>query len=125
MFYFYFPWQFFAAVFKYSYDFLSDYISFLNHKTDLRIKVVEKTGNTLKRDLQKASVSEKKECDDRECKIFETSKVKGLCRKEGVTYEIVCKACKEKYIGESGRSAWARVNEHVYEYRMKKESSVL
>ena len=94
-------------------------------KKDLRIKVVEKTGNTLKRNLQKASISEKKECDDKECKICETSKVKGLCRKEGVTYEIMCKACKEKYIGESGRSAWARVNEHVYEYRMKKESSVL
>jgi len=57
--------------------------------------------------------------------ICKTSKRKGRCRKEGVTYEIVCKACKEKYIGESGRSAWARVNEHIYDYKMKRESSVL
>ena len=94
-------------------------------ETDIKIKVIEKTGSTLKRSLQKTSISDKKECEDEECKICKTSKVKGLCRKEGVTYEIVCKACKDKYIGETGRSAWARMNEHLYEYKMRKESSVL
>ena len=79
----------------------------------------------MKRSLQKTSISDKKECEDEECKICKTSKVKGLCRKEGVTYEMVCKACRDKYIGETGRTAWARMNEHLYEYKMRKESSVL
>ena len=44
----------------------------------------------MKRALQKTSIAEKKECEDKECMICLTSKKKGLCRKEGVTYEIVC-----------------------------------
>jgi len=94
-------------------------------ETDIKTKVIEKTGNTLKRCLQKTSISDKKECEDEECKICKTSKVKGLCREEGVTYEIVCRACKDKHMGETGRSAWAGVNEHLYESRVRKESYVL
>ena len=94
-------------------------------ETDIKIKIVETTGNTLKRNLQKTSIASKKECADKECMICKTSKKKGLCRKEGVTYEIVCKGCKAKYIGETGRSAWARSKEHVNDYKRKKDSSVL
>ena len=45
-------------------------------------------------------------------------------QKKGVTYEIVCKACKDKYIEETERSAWARINEDLYECKVNKESSV-
>ena len=94
-------------------------------ETDIKIKIVETTGNTLKRNLQKTTITDKKECEDKECMICKTSKRKGLCRKEGVTYEIVCKGCKAKYIGETGRSAWARSKEHANDYKRKKEHSVL
>ena len=51
--------------------------------------------------------------------------VRGRCRKEGITYEIVCCKCGDKYIGESGRSARARTKELVSDLKMKRESSVL
>ena len=94
-------------------------------ETDMRIKVIEKTGNTLRRNLHKTSITGKTECDDVKCPICTTSKKKGMCRKEGVTYEIECCKCGDKYIGETGRSARARTLEHMNDLRMKKESSVL
>ena len=57
--------------------------------------------------------------------ICRTSDRKGLCRKEGVTYEIQCRECNDKYIGETGRNGHARTREHMNEYKMKKESSVM
>ena len=94
-------------------------------KTDMKIKVIEKTGNTLKRNLHKTSIAGKTECEDGKCLICATSKKKGMCRKEGVTYEMICCECGEKYIGETGRSARARTFEHMNDLRMKRESSVL
>ena len=54
-------------------------------ETDMRIKVIEKTGNTLKRNLHKTSIAEKNECEDGKCLVCATGKRKGMCRKEGVT----------------------------------------
>ena len=95
------------------------------NESDIKIKIVEKTGYTLKRILQKTSITQKKECGDVECMICRTSDRKGLCRKEGVTYEIQCRECNDKYIGETGRNGHARTREHMNEYKMKKESSVM
>ena len=94
-------------------------------QSDIKIKVIEKTGNTIKNTLHKTSITEKTECSDEECPICTTSGKKGRCRKEGITYEIVCCKCGDKYIGESGRSARARTKEHVSDLKMKRESSVL
>merc|ERR1712121_341854 len=71
------------------------------------------TGYTLKRMLQKTSITEKKECQDKECMLCKTGDKKRLCRKEGITYEIMCRAGKE------------RCKEHAEELIKKKESSVL
>ena len=95
------------------------------NESDMKIKVIEKTGCTIKRVLQKTSIAEKKECQDKECVICKTSGKKGLCRKESITYEIVCKACKERYIGETGRCGKERCKEHAEDLKKKKESSVL
>ena len=94
-------------------------------ETDLKIKVIEKTGNTMRRALQKTSIREETQCEDKDCMVCLTGKKKGLCRKEGVTYEIKCEACGEHYIGETGRCANSRLREHMRDYRMMKESSVL
>ena len=94
-------------------------------ESDLKIRVVEKTGSTMLRTLQKASITEERQCPDSECMVCLTSKKKGLCRKEGVTYEIRCEECNEHYIGETGRCANVRLKEHIQDYRMKKENSVM
>ena len=78
-----------------------------------------------KNTLHKTSLTEKTECIDKEYPICTTNGKKGMCRKEGITYEIVCCKCGDKYIGESGRSARARTKEHVSDLKMKRESSVL
>ena len=36
----------------------------------------------------------------------------GRCREEGVTYEIVCRECGRKYVGESSRNCFVRGLEH-------------
>ena len=52
---------------------------------------------------------------------------KGIsCRKESVNYKFTCKPCKKEekkifYLGETGRSAYERAKEHVWNFRMKKE----
>ena len=94
-------------------------------ESDLKIRVIEKTGSTMLRTLQKASITEERQCPDSECMVCLTSKKKGLCRKEGVTYEIRCEECNEHYIGETGRCANARLKEHIQDYRMEKENSVM
>ena len=62
-------------------------------ETEMKIKVIEKTGNTMKRTLHKTSITDKTKCEDDECAVCLTGRKKGLCRKEGVTYEMKCKAC--------------------------------
>ena len=37
---------------------------------------------------------------------------KGRCRSTGVTYEVRCKRCGDRYIGETARNAYTRGMEH-------------
>ena len=79
-------------------------------QSDIKIKVIEKTGNTIKNTLHKTSITEKTECSDKECPICTTNRKKGMCRKEGITYGIcVVSVVTNTYIGESG----TRTKEHV------------
>jgi len=43
------------------------------NESDMKIKVIKKTGCTIKRVLQKISIAEKKECQDKECVICKNS----------------------------------------------------
>ena len=95
------------------------------NESDIKIKIVEKTGYTLKGILQKTLITKKKECCDVECMICKTSDRKGLCRKEGIIYEIQCRECNDKYIGETGRNGHARTREHMNDYKLKKENSIM
>ena len=51
--------------------------------------------------------------------------IKGSCGSTGVTYELVCRACKSKYVGETSRSAYTRGREHFHPLERREESSVL
>ncbi|KXJ14577.1 hypothetical protein AC249_AIPGENE4819 [Exaiptasia diaphana] len=56
--------------------------------------------------------SEKKVCEEEECLVCRTGGT-GPCRTQGITYEIECKSCKDKYIGETSRNAFKRGREHI------------
>ena len=48
-----------------------------------------------------------------------------ILQKRGVTYEIECEECGDKYIGESSRNGYTRGKEHMSEYKNKSKKSVL
>ena len=58
----------------------------------------------------------------------------GDCRKQGVTYTIICTTCQEErktrstvaaYKGETGRNAYDRGKEHLAAFRKKSKDSVM
>ena len=93
-------------------------------KSKIPIKVVEKSGTTIKQTLQKSNPFKEKHCKDKDnCFVCRTGGTN--CRKEGINYKITCDLCGAVYIGESGRNAYTRGLEHEREYRSKTTQSVL
>ena len=76
----------------------------------LLIKVVEKTGTTLKRQLQVSNPFRPQQCGRDDC--FECSSGGGgNCHSEGITYEIGCEGgcgTNDEYKGESSGNAYTR-----------------
>ena len=93
-------------------------------ETGFRIKVVEQSGVTLKRMLQRSDPFKERQCNNTDCLICSTGR-KGFCRSTGVTYELFCQICRHKYIGETSRSAYTRGKEHLRAPEQCEESSVL
>ena len=50
---------------------------------------------------------------------------KGNCNAIGVTYELICRSCEHKYIGETSRSAYTRGKEHLRSLKHKEDESVM
>ena len=94
-------------------------------KSQVKIKVVETSGNSLKNKLQRSHPFPNKQCNDVEnCMVCAYSD-KGGCRTNNVTYEIKCGLCDSIYIGETARNAYSRGREHLTAYRNKTKDSVL
>ena len=89
-----------------------------------KIKVVEQSGVTLKRMLERSDPFREKECSNINCLVCSTDG-KGPCRSTGVTYELVCQLCRQKYIGETSRSAYTRGKEHLRALEQREQSSVM
>ncbi|KAL9971251.1 hypothetical protein ACROYT_G023757 [Oculina patagonica] len=89
-----------------------------------RIKVVEKTGTTLKGVLQKSDPFKRQRCGREDCLVCKQAG-KGPCNAHGVTYEIECQGCKDKYIGETARNAYTRGIEHTGGLENQDEKSAL
>ena len=90
------------------------------------VKVVEKSGVSLKSCLQKSSVYIGKRCEYDECHVCLT-KPTGNCSKEGVGYKAWCIPCsdaRENYVmhGETGKSARIRSKEHMDNYKRRARS---
>ena len=89
------------------------------------MKVVERAGMNVKRQLQKSYPFEKKKCGDK-CFVC-ISEGKGNCKRSNVSYEIVCtrEGCESVYIGETCRNGYCRGREHLRGLEKGDEESVL
>ena len=81
----------------------------------LRIRVVERTGGTLKSELQRSNPFATGNCGRADCFVCTTTG-KGNCNTESVTYTIECtgKNCSRRvYVGETASNAYTRGAEHL------------
>ena len=67
-----------------------------------KIKVVEKTGTTLKEVLQNSDPFKQKKCQREDFLVCKQAG-KSPCNAHDATYEIECQGCEDKYIGETAR----------------------
>ena len=97
-------------------------------KNDMKIKVVEKIGSTMKKELQRSNPFGQQHCGRTDCVTCNLG-LKVNCRKRGQVYEIWCKNCKEdvekKYVGQTGRTVYHRMKEHIAKWESKSEDSAL
>ena len=82
-------------------------------KLTKKMKIVEKSGQKFIQVLKNSSKKMKTVgCDDPKCLINKT-KNGGNCKKNEIVYEITCKQCKDRYIGETARNGHTRSIEHI------------
>ena len=85
-------------------------------KSGIRVKVVEKTGRTLKCQLQTSNPFKEPTCGREDCLLC-TTLGQGNCNTEGVTYKLDCASeeqCEEGlYKGETGGNTYTRGQEHT------------
>ena len=93
-------------------------------RNDMKVKVVEKMKSTLKSRLQRSNPFKTTGCRRLDCCIC-NQKLNVDCRTRGCVYEITCKDCLKVYIGQTGRSMYERMKEHLKAYEVRSDKSVL
>ena len=98
-------------------------------RSQLPIKIVERAGISLKRQLQKSDPFVGKNCGRNNCFPC-TSGGKGSCRSVGINYSIYCCECEQEdgekvYHGQSARTGFIRGEEHWNDFEHRREKSVL
>ena len=78
----------------------------------MKIKVVERTGTTVKGLLQKSNPFGIGDCGRDKCLIC-CQGCGSNCRERGCVYEYICEECERKYRGQTGRSIYERNKEHI------------
>ena len=99
----------------------------------MKVKVLEKSGVTVKKILQRSNPFGNMLCEREDCFSCYNDEVTATnvnCRTRGCVYWICCTECKdlvkeEKYGGQTGRSFYERMREHFDQYRKKSEKSIL
>ena len=84
-------------------------------KSGFRIKVVEKTGTTLKSQLQQSNPFRPQRCGREKCFVCSSGGT-GNCNTESINYDINCKGnCDKKdiYRGETATNAYTRGDKHT------------
>ena len=87
-----------------------------------KIMIVEQADTALKHKLQRSNPFKNKRCQRTDCMVCR-NEGKGDCTVSGVMYEIACKECKYKYVGETARSAYSRGKEHQKSIERREELS--
>ena len=86
-----------------------------NQGRKIRFKIVEKSGITLEQKLRRSNPWSGERCGRQECFPCRADDG-GDCRREGVTYSLICEECGDnvcEYFGETGRNAYTRGLEHL------------
>ena len=101
-------------------------------RNKIKVKVLEKSGISMKSILQKSDPFDKIDCQRRECVMCNSTDVitEVDCRSRGCVYEMVCSLCKdklknEKYRGQTGRSMYERMKGHFQDWNGKDDTSAL
>ena len=94
-------------------------------RTNIKIKVIERRGQTLKSKLVRTSNTKGKKCRKSEGCMMCGEEGNGKCRQDNITYQIKCSQCKDIYIGESSRNAYTRGKEHLYQMEKKDKDSIM
>ena len=84
-------------------------------RSGIRVKVLERTGRTLKSQLQTSNPFKEPNCGREECFVCSTFG-QGNCNTEGITYRIDCGGgnCRKSiYKGETAHNAYTRGVEHM------------
>lgn len=89
-----------------------------------KVTVVEQSGVTLNRILQRSDPFRENRCNNINCLVCSTGG-KGPCRSTGITYKLVCQLCRSRYIGETARNAYTRGKEHLRALEQREQSSVM
>ena len=89
--------------------------------TGWKVKVVEKSGTSIKQMLHKSNPWASVRCEREDCFPCKTGDDKADCHKRNILYESFCVICNEKgiekvYVGESSRSSYERGGEHENDY---------
>ena len=81
-------------------------------KQKLPVKVIFTPGRKLRDIFCSSRPCDKPKCTRRNCVVCDNSE-KGDCTTQAPVYLVTCIICKEKYVGETGRSAYDRLTEHL------------
>ena len=96
----------------------------LARKNNVKVRVVEKAGLTMKKVLQRSDPYEKRRCERDDCVVCEYGRP-GQCRNRGCGYQLLCKADGKKYRGQTGRSLYERIGEEVRDWRNEVDENPL
>ena len=90
-------------------------------RCNLKVKVVERTGKTIKQLLVKSNPLRKDICKCQVCNVAG----KQICKVRDCVYEMTCSLCLQRYVGETSRSLHERYKEHMYLLERKDNASVM
>ena len=96
------------------------------NKNAMNFQIIEQSGLSLERMLQKSNPFRKMDCETTSCVVCDGTGVK--CRTEGVGYRGICKECKKQdvrseYLGETGKNAFTRAKQHMAGLKSKNKEN--
>jgi hypothetical protein len=98
---------------------------------EIKIKIVERAGKTIKSQLQSSNPFKNDNCTRKDCVTCADPECpRGVCTKSGVVYQIQCMECAAKdinrvYRGETGHTVYTRFLCHQHLFENQSENSTL